>query len=262
MTRIDLPTASDAEIKYFTDGNKIYWLTSDYEVKGADLSTFELYVGWFAKDKNHCYFEGAVFKKAETETFEVLSWAFAKDKNNVYTNRGILKDADPESFEIMGNGYELGPAGWVTPVGYGKDANNIFYYAYGTKTIKLKDVDIKTFVEINNFYGKDDNFVFYNGMKLKNANSKTWKLLDGYAYSIDDMNAYCGKELINGADVETFVLFSDKKYGGEYAKDKNYIYNHSIRIGVSREDWFFNENEIKEFMKKDDPKYYAKWYGK
>jgi hypothetical protein len=265
MNKITLPTTHDVDLKYYTDGNKIYFGYTgfgDNELKGADLATFELYIGWFAKDKDRCYFDGVVFKNVDIETFETLSWVFAKDKNSVYTNKGILKDADPQTFEIIGGGF-IKDLSYRHPFGYGKDANHVFLYIYDNKIIKLKDADVKSFVYITDLYGKDENFVFWSGMKLKNANPKTWKLLkDNNVYSSDGKNAYCGRDLIKGVDVETFELFIDKKDGGEYAKDKNYIYNGCKRIGISRNDWFFNETEIKEFIKKDDPKHYAKWYGR
>ena len=79
MTKIPLPTAYDFDIQYHTDGTKLYYARC--EIKDVDLASFELYVGWFGKDKNRCYRRGTVFAEADLETFEVLNWAFAKDKN-------------------------------------------------------------------------------------------------------------------------------------------------------------------------------------
>ena len=246
MTKITIPTVYDNDTKYYIDGEKVYF-TPNNEIKGADIKTFELYIGWFAKDKNCCYFQGSVFKSADVGTFEVLNWAFAKDKNNVYTNNGILKNADTKTFEVMGDGYNK--LSWIIPGGYGKDSEHIFCYVYGTKTIILKDADIKTFEFVTDLYGKDKNYVFWNGKKLKNANPKTWKLLDGNAYSVDDKNAYCGNELIKDVDVKTFEVFTDKN-GGHYARDGKFIYNNSVRIGISTPDWFFDTEKVNVFLEK------------
>ena len=264
--KIALPTTHDFDIQYYTNRNKVYFGYPGSgsgkprgEIKNADLATFELYVGWFAKDKNHCYFRGSVFKQADVKTFEVLNWAFAKDRHNVYTNKGILKEANPQTFEAMCDGYYKGF--FIDPRGYGKDANHVFLYIYGTKTIKLKGADVDTFVHVVGLFGKDKNSVFWNGKKLKGANPKTWGLLkNDSAYSADDKNAYCGSDKIKGVDVDTFEIYIDKKNGNRFARDKNYIYNHDIAIGRSTPDWTFDTVEVKEFIKKMHPKYYAKWY--
>ena len=207
MNKIEIPAIFDNDIKYFIKDNKIYY-TPGTEIKMADLETFELYIGWFAKDKNNCYFEGSVFKKADVETFEVLNWAFAKDKNHVYTNRGILKNADPKTFVVMGDGYYKNV--FANSAGFGKDEKHIFYYVNGTKTMVLKDADVKTFVAVTNFFGKDNNFVFWNGKKFKNANPKTWGLLDKDAFSTDEKNVYLGEELLKGT--ETFIPKGIRKF--------------------------------------------------
>lgn len=224
MNRIEIPKSYDPNQRYWTDGKQILYIETP--IKDIDLTTFELYNGWFAKDKSHCYLEGSVFKKANVETFEVLNWAFAKDKSNVYTNRGILKDADSDTFVAIGDGYneEL----YIRPCGFGKDKNHIFYYVYGGRTMILNDADLDTFTALTNDFGKDKNYVWWNGKKLKNANPKTWRLLEN-GNSIDDKNAFSGNEIIKGVDVETFTCFTDEK-GFGYTKDKNHIYNKWIIV--------------------------------
>jgi hypothetical protein len=275
MTRIALKTDYDYadDTRYYTDGDKVYFAEHGFgakEIRKADLETSELFIGWFAKDKNHCYFNGSVFKKADVKTFEVINWPFAKDKNNVYTNKGILKDADPQTFEAMGDGYYRNPAfGTISPIGYGKDTNHVYFYNHDSGTFKLKDADAKTFVYVAGRYGKDKNYVFCGGCKLKNANPETWKLLDGY-YSKDDNNAYYLSEPMNihqvrsegqfkrlsrseykGVDIETFEVFT---YNGDlFAKDKNYIYNDFYKMAVSTDDRFFDSDEVKDFLKIYNP---------
>ena len=259
-TKIVLPYEPNPRTQYYTKNNKIYFNNDKIEMKKADFDTFELHIGWFAKDKNHCYLNGAICKESDVATFEVLSWAFAKDKNNVYSNKGVIKDADPKTFEVIGSGLIKSNVEWsVTPFGYARDKNYVYLYIYGTKTIKIKDADLATFVHVNELFAKDKNFVYWNGKKLKNVNPETWRLLsDDSSYSTDDKNAYCGAELIKGVDIETFELFVDKS--NHYARDKNYIYNHSLSIGVSSPDWSFNTDEVKAHIKMMHPKYYAKWY--
>nr|WP_163271693.1 DKNYY domain-containing protein [Dysgonomonas sp. 511] len=197
MNEIQIPQTYDMDIRYWTDGANIFYAGPDFIIKKADIKSFTLYTGWFAKDKNRCYFEGSAFKKADPETFEVLNWAFAKDRNHVYTNRGILKDADPNTFEVLDDGYLRYV--WIAPTGFGRDKNHIFHYAYGGKTQILKDADFDSFVVVDHDFGKDKNSVFWNGRKLKNANPATWINVD--IFSTDGENFYAGSDLLKGAEV-------------------------------------------------------------
>ena len=243
MTKIPLPTSPDEDIRYYTDGHKVYY-GSGYEVKKADLETFEVYIGWFAKDKNHCFFQGNAFKKADMLSFEVLNWACAKDKNNVYTNRGILKNANPQTYEVFGDGIgRRYSALGLYPGGYGKDDSHVFYYMYGTKTLMFKDADPHSFAALEGLYGKDNNFVFGNGKKLKDANPETWRLFGEVyeGYSHDGKNVYHGEIRVKGADPETFEIVVGKN-GFHYGKDENSVYHGVMRLTENE----IRRNRIKE----------------
>lgn len=242
MNRIDIPKFYEPNQRYWTDGKQVFYV--DTPIVNVDPETFELYIGWFAKDKSHCYLEGDVFKKANAETFKVLNWAFSKDKNNVYTNRGILKDADPNTFVVIGDCYN--EEVYLHPCGFGKDNNHIFYYAYGGRTMILKDADLDTFTALTNYFGKDKDNVWWNGKKLKNANPETFKLIDN-SYGSDGKNIYCGNELLKGADVATFEIIEGQNYG----KDKNYVYNGSTPIDFSTPNWQYDAEQVSEFIKKN-----------
>src|SRR5699024_10470882 len=52
---------------------------------------------------------------------------------------------------------------------YAKDENSVFY-----KGLKLKGADAKTFVALDEFYGKDKNTAWYAENQIKGSDSKTF----------------------------------------------------------------------------------------
>ncbi len=62
---------------------KVYY--HGFEIKSVDLASFEALDYWYAKDKNHVYFENRVVIDADPETFHFSKEDFSyHDKNNKY----------------------------------------------------------------------------------------------------------------------------------------------------------------------------------
>ena len=57
---------------YWTDKRKVFWC--GFEVKNADIETFEHYYGCWAKDKNNCYNGNLILKNANCNFFTVLNY--------------------------------------------------------------------------------------------------------------------------------------------------------------------------------------------
>jgi len=192
------------------------------KLPGVDMSTLEeLYMSGgtaYFKDKNNVYlgFSGKgtmveKIKNADPETFEVLDSCYAKDKNNVYCTSQIVMNADPNSFELLD--YD-----------YAKDANSVFQ-----GLAVYKEVDPETFQIMNYYYVKDKDNVFYQDhhdyKMIDGADPVSFNVMNSN-FAKDDMNVYFKGELLEGADVQTFVA-SDN---GWDAEDVNFKYNGTERI--------------------------------
>jgi len=173
---------------YWTDGKDVYFYYN--KITGADADSFLQYAGPWATDKNYCYWTSVRLENADRKTFNVLSRNFAKDKFNVWGDDGKkLKGLEAKSFEIYGDEYS------ITPYGFCKDRNHVYYYFCIPKPEIVKKASPETFVPLNREFGYDGDNVFWHEKKLKGANSKTWKLLKEDNHYSKDKNRYyfCSK---------------------------------------------------------------------
>ncbi len=228
---------NDENALYRTDGKTVYYRM--YEIKGADIETFEQFPGDWAKDKAHCYCGGTRLQKADPISFEVLNYTYAKDKSNVWTMGGRIPGADSETFEVCDSGKKsLGPTfDWspgkqkiwyelFVPYGFAKDKNNVYYYNYQGKTNIVKKAVPFSFQSLGDgYFGYDEKSVFCGRAILPKANPATWKKLhENYYYSKDGNRVYYLNRLIKDVDAETFEVVEIPVVTGEpyqYAKDKN-----------------------------------------
>jgi hypothetical protein len=232
----------DETALYWTDGKKVYFRL--YEIKGADIETFEQFPGCWAKDKKHCYSGATRLQNSDPTTFEVLNFTYAKDKTNVWTLGGRIPDADPLTFEVCDSGrHSLGPKfKWTpdgkspdrqkiwyesfVPYGYGKDKNSVYYYDFDGKPVVVKKATPSSFRSLGDgYFGYDEKFVFCGHATIPKANPATWgRLREGYYYSKDQGRIYYFNRLIKDADVETFEVVVVPVATGtplQLAKDKN-----------------------------------------
>jgi hypothetical protein len=204
---------------------KMYYYTSDfergeheYEVEGADLSTFEVDAehGDYARDKNHIYIWGNVIE-ADTNSFRIIKSEgyFSTDRYHVFHGSKILQDADPLTFQIVDEKH-----------GFVKDAGHVYLHS------QLVDVaDAATFVFLKEAddkrmyisYMKDIHHVYYWYDRdlptvMDVADPGTFQLLEG-AYTKDANHVYCNGEQMPGVDIETFAMA-----GTDYARDANRAY--------------------------------------
>jgi hypothetical protein len=243
---------------YWTDGIKVYFW--HYEIKGADIETFEQYPGSWGKDKKHCYLGSSVLRGVDVQSFKVLNFTYAKDNANVWTLGGMIKDVDANTFEVCDDGrkyngkiYEKNSSmtegivrDSVVPYGYGKDKNNVYYYGFEGKPKIIKNALPETFVSLNDgCYGYDSKTVFYKTYKLNKANPKTWrKLKDNYYYSKDKSIIYYLNRVITEADAETFEVIEktvELFEPPQLAKDKNNYYENDDIITKEKFEEYLNE---------------------
>lgn len=252
----------EEDARYWTDGSKVYF--RHYEIKNADIESFEWFRGSWAKDKKHCYSASTRIPYADPATFDVLNYTFAKDKSNVWTMGGCIKEVDCDSFEVCDSGmYSLGKQVerlsetqviWYelfVPYGYGKDKNNVYYYNYEGKPKVVKKAIPTSFCSLGDGdFGRDEKSVLCGYSVIPKANPATWeKMQDNYYYSKDGNRIYYLNRLISNADMETFEIvvipyLMDKP--AQYAKDKNVGYFNDTPI--SHEELAMRvQNDIKHY---------------
>lgn len=74
-------------------------------------------------------------------------------------------------------------------------------------------------------YGKDKNGIYCNEVLRPDISTKTFKFNKWTAlYAYDKKHVYVNCEILEGADLETFVQLGEQSYESHFAKDKNRVY--------------------------------------
>ena len=198
---VDIPSfefLGDSYNKYYKDKNNIYFLNDrDDKMKleklaGANLKTFEIMDGNFARDDKNLYIFEYKVDGIDPKTFEALNYEMIKDKNGVYFLENISEEN--ENSEIK------------------------------TKKLNLKGLDLRSFkkVDDSDYYFKDKNSIYYedsgNLHKIESADLKTFKDLD-YNFAKDKNNIYYKNKKLDGIDAASF-----EKIEFNFIKDKNRLY--------------------------------------
>ena len=114
--------------------------------------------------------------------------------------------------------------------GYSEKESKIYYKRLsettGTREIVVDDADYKSFKKLKDFrFGKDKNWVFFNGQILRGADSESFILLQEYAsfgfyqYAKDKNSVFVNGNPLAGADPTTF-----EPINMDYSKDSKSIY--------------------------------------
>ena len=226
---------------YEIHGNSVYYRTEKglEKLQNADAKTFEILGYHIAKDKNYVYYWDEKLSKIDPKTFEVVEGYYItifKDKNGIYTfgkNYDKLKiinfkengiDIDFNDFKVISS---------EDPTIY-KNKNDI-YFQKGGKIYPIKNVDAKTFEEINgrsyldNKYYRDKNNVYYFSedkmLKLENADRKSVNELSENILK-DKNYVYFENQQIKGLDVNNFKVIYENRISEpeNLIKDKNGVY--------------------------------------
>lgn len=221
---------------YKKDKNAVYidHLSSEQKIEEADPETFEVFVKGddspiatlsmtvevYGKDKNHVYYKGEIIQEADPKTFTPLGSYYAKDKDFVYCHNEKFENIDRGSFQVFLSGSNRAPYG--DSVEWGKDKNFVYYNGQIVPGAHVKTFQVKReFIQgVGGFYfiGKDKNDTYEAGIALKNAKDNDFIQLNE-RYKKNNYSVYYFDRQIFGANPRSFQVIN--KY---YGKDEKNVY--------------------------------------
>ena len=144
-------------------------------------------------------------KNVDIKSFKILGENdVAYDKNSIYlfgvpkngkSSEDSIYFADKETLKVIYSRV----VSYEPHVSYYKDKNNV-YYNY----IKIPDADSETFTLLNFSYSKDKNFVYYNGVKMENTDAQSFTNLENGYFKDKNFIYYKGKALENSDSNKEF----------------------------------------------------------
>ena len=200
------------------------------EIKDSDGESFELLSSPYAKDKNNVYF-GEGLHDGHTQikiisknpaTFSVLEHPYAKDAQSVFYFDEPIPGAEPTGFQILGHGYSRDiheayfqnqPMKISDPASFqpcrenenfngtgafARDKNNVYY-----QDRAIRNVDLPSFVILNEFYSKDKKAVYFTSEKVTHALPKSFEVFPhdlGDSDAKDERHAYYRGQRIDLAE--------------------------------------------------------------
>ena len=207
----------ESEKKFFTnyyrDKNNVYYYDADYKelkkLEGADRNSFISLEENFGKDDKNVYYSGNKLEGVNSDGFEILdeNAIIFKNKNNVYFLKTENKEKKYELIPLNFDSSSFKPVHKRSE--YFKDKDGIYYFDYSSRdnlnTKEEKNIQNKIF------------------LKLENVDVPTFRELQ-FGYSKDKDRVYCKNKEVEGADAESFVVFLSDD--GIVVKDKNRIYEN------------------------------------
>jgi len=238
---------------YSIRDGKVYYYNR--EILGIDIATLqEIEDGWL-KDKDYVYWNGNRQMYLDNATIKVFPRVYVSDKNGVwvyatgYHGRVDKTEADPATFSVIGHGY-------------GKDSNNVYYFAE-----KIMDADMPSFALLrgteypsseglaSNWYAKDKDKVFYRSGMLEGADTQSIVFL-GREYAKDKNRVYYRGEVLLNADTNSFSFIANS-----YVKDKNYVFFGGKILDIEIDPNSFTIVDI-DFIKDNQRVYFHNYYNK
>ena len=234
---------------YSRDKNNIYFTHSDViKIKDVDKDSFTIGKNGFSYDKNSVYFYGKKIDGISPKGFKIIdlavnsgdsvTFALLTDSKNLYK---FIYEFDPETYKLKNtklvtvtNVKVDAPSFEIVKEdtgSYYKDKDNVFYYDMNKNELrKVEGGDRNSFVEMNNFFAKDNKNIYYLGKQIRNISSEGFKFV-GPDIAKNKNGVYFWKDETGTGDYEIIPLNFDSasfdianKDTSNYFKDKNGIY--------------------------------------
>lgn len=173
-----------------------YWTFSfgwrNDTLPGADVATFEQLSNWLGHDSERVYYEDKLVPGADVSSLEVVRKPLFRDKRDYYYQAGPMHVRDVASFEVLK---------WFEDDFWARDARCVYY-----DTVCIDDADLPSFTILEMSTAKDKRHVYYFGRVIPDADPATYEILGNSVYSRDKSHIWCGDDLVEGADYETFTV--------------------------------------------------------
>ena len=234
---------------YSRDKNNIYFTHSDVvKMKNVDKDSFTIGEHGFSYDKNSVYFYGKKIDGISPKGFKIVdlavnsgdsvTFALLTDSKNLYK---FIYEFDPETYKLKNtklvtvtNVKVDAPSFEIVKEdtgSYYKDKDSVFYYDMNKKELrKVEGGDRNSFVEMDNFFARDNKNVYYLGKQIRNISSEGFKFV-GPDIAKNKNGVYFLKDETGTGDYEIVPLNFDgasfdiaNKDTSNYFKDKNGIY--------------------------------------
>ena len=234
---------------YSRDKNNIYFTYSDVvKMKDVDKDSFTIGEHGFSYDKNSVYFYGKKIDGISPKGFKIVdlavnsgesvTFALLTDSKNLY--KFIYKFDDEEynlkktelavitNVKVDAPSFELVKSYTGS---YYRDKDSVFYYDINKNELrKVEGGDRNSFVEMDNFFAKDNKNVYYLGKQVRNISSEGFKFVGPDIFK-NKNGVYFWKDETGTGDYEIVSLNFDSasfdianKDTSNYFKDKNGIY--------------------------------------
>ena len=234
---------------YSRDKNNIYFTHSDVvQMKDADKDSFTIGEHGFSYDKNSVYFYGKKIDGISPKGFKIVdlavnsgdsvTFALLTDSKNLYK---FIYEFDPETYKLKNtklvtvtNVKVDAPSFEIVKEdtgSYYRDNDSVFYYDMNKNELrKVEGGNSKSFVEMDNFFAKDNKNVYYLGKQIRNISSEGFKFVGPDIFK-NKNGVYFWKDETGTGDYEIVPLNFDSasftianKDTSNYFKDKNGIY--------------------------------------
>lgn len=193
-------------------------------LEGADPASYTESEDWTWGQDAKNWFYGYKMIAVDYESFTPINEHFCKDDYQVYTKKSfdlISCDIDAKTFEMINERYVADKACIYDFVEWadGEEINRINKFPYQS----LESIDVS-----HEGYLYFDNEVIYDGILIEDANRKDFKIIDENirSYAKNKHQVFFNGLKIIDADVETFALYDNS----QYAKDKNWVYYLGVRM--------------------------------
>jgi len=202
----------------------------------------------FSYDKNSVYFYGKKIDGISPKGFKIIdlavnsgdsvTFALLTDSKNLYK---FIYEFDPETYKLKNtklvtvtNVKVDAPSFEIVKEdtgSYYKDKDNVFYYDMNKNELrKVEGGDRNSFVEMDNFFAKDNKNVYYLGKQIRNISSEGFKFVGPDIFK-NKNGVYFWKDETGTGDYEIIPLNFESasfdianKDTSNYFKDKNGIY--------------------------------------
>lgn len=169
----------------YYNGKPLEQAQADNFVILGDRHTASTRDTYYAKDRQHVFYDGNIIQQAHADSFHKLDidysdyWA---DKQHVYYRGKALAHAKPEGFRKIGTGSFYG---WTI---YQDSKHGYVYY----DDRLLSDANVEHFSLLSAFIAKDDHHIFLMGHKiLPEADADSFQLYpDTDEYAHDNSRVY------------------------------------------------------------------------